>query len=112
VAYKVFNAPDGTEWEVWQVLPSTTERRKNESDARASAGSRAGVATPPERRLTDTGPRAVVMAKFENGWLCFESKKGEKRRLVPVPEGWDTASADKLWLWCRAAAEVPKCDPR
>jgi hypothetical protein len=53
-----------------------------------------------------------VTAGYEKGWLCFESEEGEKRRLVPVPDAWETAKADKLWLWCRAAVSVMKCGPR
>lgn len=54
----------------------------------------------------------MVGAGFETGWLCFESEDGEKRRLSPVPDDWEGAAMDKLWLWCRAAKEVAKCDPR
>lgn len=109
--YKTFNAPDGTQWEVWQVLPTTTERRKSEGEGQASGRSGLGTTGIADRRRSDTGPKSVVTAGFENGWLCFESRKGEKRRLAPVPDGWDNATADKLWLWCRAALEVPRCDP-
>lgn len=112
--YKVFNAPDGTPWEVWMVMPTSMDRKRGEEDGHSSAASgRSGSATidVSDHRRAGTGPRTVVSAGFENGWLCFESKSGEKRRLVPVPDGWETASADKLWMWCRAAAEVPRCDP-
>lgn len=114
MAYKVFNAPDGTRWEVWMVMPTSMERRRGEEFGRSSASGSSDSATMAgvtERRRSDTGPRTVVSPGFENGWLCFESKAGEKRRLVPVPDGWETASAEKLWMWCRAAAEVPRCDP-
>ena len=107
MAYKVFNAPDGTPWEVWLVKPSSTERRTAEASS-ANAFQRSGVA---DRRVSDAGPRSVLSANFANGWLCFESKAGEKRRLTPVPDGWETASAQKLWEWCQSAREVPRCDP-
>ena len=81
--YINFKAPDGKKWEVWRVTPTVTGRQ-----------------------------RTVVGAGFESGWLCFESEDGEKRRLSPVPDGWEGAAMDKLWLWCRAAKGVEKCDPR
>ena len=81
--YIDFKAPDGKKWEVWRVTPTVTGRQ-----------------------------RTVVGAGFETGWLCFESEDGEKRRLSPVPDDWEGAAMDKLWLWCRAAKEVAKCDPR
>jgi hypothetical protein len=111
VPYKVFNAPDGTKWEVWMVNPTSTDRRHGEEFGQSSASANSATTGVTDRRRADSGPRTVVSPGFENGWLCFESSSGEKRRLVPVPDGWDIASADKLWMWCRAAAEVPRCDP-
>lgn len=35
-------------------------------------------------------------------WLCFESGT-EKRRLTPVPGGWESCSAEQLAALCRAA---------
>ncbi len=111
--YKVFNAPDGTKWEVWMVMPTSTERRRGEEFGQSSASESANSTSAgvTERRRVDAGPRTVVSPGYENGWLCFESGSGEKRRLVPVPDGWETAAAEKLWMWCRLAAEVPRCDP-
>lgn len=112
--YKIFDAPDGTHWEVWTVVPTTTERRQVQRRKVSSALS--GYRGPErrvrvERRREDWGGRAVVSPGFEHGWLCFECTNGEKRRLVPIPDGWETAAPDKLWEWCQQAAEVPKCDP-
>ncbi len=111
--YKVFDDPDGISWEVWRVSPSSTERRSGTGEARfaSSLGGSGARSGGTERRLSDSGPRSVLKAGFENGWLCFESRTGEKRRLTPVPDGWETATAEKLWLWCRAAREVPRCEP-
>jgi hypothetical protein len=49
--------------------------------------------------------RAPVAAEFAYGWLCFETA-GEKRRLAPVPEGWDRADDETLEQWCRLAKPV------
>lgn len=32
---------------------------------------------------------------FRNGWLCFESQT-EKRRLMPLPPGWQELSIEQL----------------
>jgi hypothetical protein len=32
---------------------------------------------------------------YQNGWLCFESST-EKRRLTPLPIGWQELPPDKL----------------
>ena len=111
MAYKVFNAPDGTPWEVWLVKPSSTERRTGVAHSDASSAKGGSQWSGPDRRVSDEGPRSVLSAGFANGWLCFESKSGEKRRLTPVPDGWETAPAAKLWEWCQSAREVPRCEP-
>ena len=51
-------------------------------------------------RLRLTGATAVL----EAGWLCFESR-GEKRRIVPIPDGWEEWSDDALGT-CLESAEV------
>lgn len=76
----------GTEWRVWQVLPHslTGQPDATETFARVSLNG-----TP-----------------FANGWLCFESQV-EKRRLAPIPEGWEVLDADVLEQLCRHAVQVP-----
>lgn len=116
MAYKLFEGPDGTKWEVWLVVPTDAERRRGERRTAHKSASllykgperRVG----PDRRTRHSSGRTVVAADFEHGWLCFESADGEKRRLAPVPEKWEEAENDKLWLWCTAAIEVAKCGPR
>jgi hypothetical protein len=64
----------------------------------------------PHRRFVDdegqvwhvweTYPRQTselrqVAPEFAGGWLAFESAK-EKRRLAPIPEGWETMSDAEL----------------
>lgn len=54
-----------------------------------------------------TVPQAggVLDLELRTGWLTFESKH-ERRRLAPIPAGWENASASRLELWCRNAIEV------
>src|SRR5688500_19564608 len=89
------------------VMPTSMERRRGEEFGRSSAASgsseSATMTEVTDRRRADTGPRTVVSPGFENGWLWFESAAGEKRRLAPVPDGWETASYDTPWTWARAA---------
>ena len=114
MGYKIFNAPDGTKWEAWAVIPTSQERRQTQ---RRKVSSALSGYRGPERRISvdrrreDSSGRTLVSPGFENGWLCFECTNGEKRRLVPIPNGWETASAEQLWEWCQSASEVPKCDP-
>ncbi|HEX6912535.1 MAG TPA: hypothetical protein VF142_19165 [Longimicrobium sp.] len=39
------------------------------------------------------------------GWLCFDSP-GEKRRLYPIPAGWDQFPDAELMQMCREARAV------
>ncbi|GAC1413073.1 MAG: hypothetical protein NVSMB53_10390 [Gemmatimonadaceae bacterium] len=81
--YRNFADPDNRLWEVWCVLPTAAKRG--------------------DRRLLPL----TVKPGYENGWLCFEREGKEKRRLAPVPEHWETATAKQLWHWCGLAVPVP-----
>ena len=58
-------------------------------------------------RAWDTYPSSVsnVRSIYAAGWLGFESQS-ERRRLHPVPAGWDSAPDDALWAWLAAATPV------
>jgi hypothetical protein len=90
---------------VWQVHPAAAERRfsqrRVEEEERMDAAERRSGLERRAERLT----RAHVAAEFAYGWLCFETS-GEKRRLAPVPEGWDRADDETIEQWCRLAKPV------
>lgn len=97
----------GRKWAVWLVTPIGVERRREAAEVGATAAIRGGV----ERRKTPTHRRpSTVLPGFEHGWLCFEAEGTEKRRLVPVPEAWQSASDDDLRRWCRLAKRVVRCE--
>lgn len=56
---------------------------------------------------TVPGGAKVLDDHYARGWLTFESE-GSRRRLVPVPTDWHTASASRLSLYCRRATAVPR----
>ena len=62
-----FKDPAGVEWRVWEVIPS-----------------KAGIETSPRTQSRTS----LSSTPYANGWLCFESGS-EKRRLAPIPEGWE-----------------------
>lgn len=101
---RTFRDPSGAEWRVWLVTNSYGERRvaiRRVAVAQPPHGERR---TQPDRRKRPTLPRSAVAPGYENGWLCFENDKGEKRRLVPVPGGWDRASDYQLWRLSEVAS--------
>ena len=80
-----FTDSTGVEWRVWEVFPSRAARPGG-----ADALSHTSLKDSP----------------FENGWLCFESSSA-KRRLAPIPTGWEFLSAVHLDELCRSATVVP-----
>jgi len=117
VSYRTFVDSAGRRWEVWLVTPAAAERRR--TDRRAAAGGSVaggnfeGVSDrrhTPERRRSLFRRNLEVASEYSSGWLCFEGG-GEKRRLAPVPEGWDQAGPDRLATWLQSAKRVVKCAP-
>lgn len=107
MGHRNFEDEKGRKWAVWLVSPIGVERRGEAAEAGAAAAVRGGV----ERRKSPTYRRpSSVLPGFEHGWLCFEAEDGEKRRLVPVPQSWQSASDDELRRWCRLAKRVVRCE--
>ncbi len=52
----------------------------------------------------------LLDARLVGGWLTLESAT-EKRRLVPIPAGWENWPEERLRLAVRAAQVVPKREP-
>ena len=57
-----------------------------------------------EWRVWSTRPSnpSFVVEPLRAGWLTFDSD-GERRRLSPVPPGWEVCSLERLELACRVA---------
>jgi hypothetical protein len=58
-----------------------------------------------------TQPRsgANVRPEYADGWLSFH-RGTERRRLAPIPPGWDEAPDDQVRTWLRDAALVARTD--
>ena len=113
MSYRTFVDSEGRRWEVWLVTPAAAERRRTDRRAAArgsmteAGGTYDGVS---ERRRNPFRRNLEVASEYSNGWLCFEGG-GEKRRLAPVPDGWDQAGPDRLATWLQSAKRVVKCAP-
>ena len=82
MGYRSFTDAGGVLWEVWDVRP--------------------------HRRATATGERPLrVSAGLAEGWLCCETRH-ERRRVAPIPEGWETLSDAELEALCRRATTVTR----
>ena len=58
-----------------------------------------------EVRLGERGERRAVSPGLEGGWLTFESS-AEKRRLAPIPDGWEELPTETLARLCEGAMFV------
>ncbi|HET9634855.1 MAG TPA: hypothetical protein VFP26_02910 [Gemmatimonadaceae bacterium] len=74
--HRAFVDPDGIKWQVWEIKPEVADR---------------------------LGGAARVHPDLAEGWLCFESANGEKRRLAPVPADWTRYSFPRLIALWRSA---------
>ena len=60
-------------------------------------------------RVWSTTPArgAVLDDAHREGWLTFESADA-RRRLAPIPRGWEEVPTERLELMCRAADVVKR----
>jgi hypothetical protein len=88
-----------TKWEVWDVEPGESERRRSAGDRRRSPR------TSGERREVDDRSRVRIKSDLAHGWLAFESKH-DRRRLAPIPIGWEALDASALEQLCEQARSI------
>jgi hypothetical protein len=96
MSQRTFADPSGVTWNVTVIVPQLTERRLSQrrSGANAAIDFRADRRQAADRRhLREV--RAPVREGFEQGWLVFDNGD-EKRRLAPIPEGWERMSPEEL----------------
>jgi hypothetical protein len=105
---RTFRDANGVEWRVYTLVPKGLERRNRPDRRRAPDPNYAG----PERRQedrrqqprdgSDAKRQAWVLPGIQGGWLVFDSGS-ERRRLTPIPPGWETATEAELDQLCRLA---------
>jgi hypothetical protein len=88
--HRHFHDDEGSHWEVWDVHPTIADRQIRRTRPRPSS---------PDVSL--------VQARLAAGWLCFECGD-HKRRLAPIPSGWDRFAIETLRELCARATVVPK----
>jgi len=109
MSYLTFQDPDGNRWQVWLVSPQIVDRRRAQRRTRQvayAAGSERRIVA--DRRKSGTSRASLLPKSFAGGWLCFESEKGEKRRLYPIPDAWDELTEMDLWKLSQQARRVPR----
>jgi len=92
-----FRDSDGAEWRVWDVVPygARPSERRLAADRRVAMS--ASYPGPERRSGRDRRVRtaSLLTPGLEAGWLCFENHV-DKRRLTPIPAGWDEVDDGEL----------------
>jgi hypothetical protein len=101
---RTFRSSAGIEWRVWNVIPG----HRGEDERRRGYDRRSPdpvlLYRGPERRAS-TDRRNRPAAIPDEGWLVFESGS-ERRRLMPIPPGWEIRSDADLERLCGRAMSV------
>ena len=85
----------GVEWQVWEVRPSWAGRR-----------------TPPAALPPVGSARPSLAPHLEGGWLTFQAAGGERRRIVPIPAGWEALDGAGLRRLLQRAEVQPRTHQR
>ena len=108
---RTFRDATGTEWQVWDVHPSASGRRQG-TDRRVAPAPEPIIERrrTPDRRAHRRARPPVVAAGLAGGWLCFEARTGAariRRRLTPIPPGWEHCADTVLARHLEDAAPAP-----
>jgi hypothetical protein len=93
-------------WNAWDVIPAWGERRTEERRLQDEpAGTRV-----IDRRIRDRrrlrGLRIALPPRLAHGWIAFECGD-ERRRVAPIPAGWDRLPEPGLRELWRSAEQLP-----
>ena len=111
MAFRSFRDAQGVNWEVWDVIPGrlTLSARDHRAGTDRRAAPEGAVSSPrpaeSERRL-GIDRRASLSPALRGGWLAFRTT-AERRRLAPIPDGWENATDAELARYCDTAERVP-----
>lgn len=86
MALREFTDDRGERWRVWEVHPRLLERRHADDPSKRPAVERRRT---PQLRVKPSDPAMT------EGWLTFDSR-GERRRICPIPAGWEHSDDAEL----------------
>ncbi|CAN5921134.1 hypothetical protein BH11GEM2_BH11GEM2_14910 [soil metagenome] len=99
MAHREYIDSRGLQWQVWEVIPTSSERRKLRERRHAPRDANDRRKRHESRLRSSDGE--------SGGWLVFESIDG-KRRLRPIPREWHRGSAEELESMCARAVRAPR----
>lgn len=114
MTFRTFTDANGVTWNAWDVRPQGADRRQGQQ-RRSRSIDDPGVDPPVidertgaerRRRGDEDVPRVRSTETLSRGWLAFESTS-ERRRLSPIPPGWEHSSESELARLCERALSGP-----
>lgn len=111
MAHRIFADSAGVTWEVWDVVPGRLllEARNHRAGVERRVEQRE---LPPAGERRKGGDRRATLApRLRHGWLAFRNDS-ERRRLAPIPTGWEQAADSELERYCRSAESVAEARRR
>ena len=100
---RTFTDATGLAWSVWAVRPGAAPNGEDAPERRGDAA----VAGAGQGRLPYGERRLQVRSEYARGWLAFHASSGARRRLMPIPERWQTLPDEELERCCRSARPMP-----
>jgi hypothetical protein len=100
MSHRVVVDAAGVSWDVWEVHPTSVDKRNPDAPAEAPITG--------ERRRTRSA-RMHVAPEMRTGWLAMKSAT-ERRRVAPIPDGW--AELTDAQLLALVASAAPASPPR
>ena len=99
MAHREYRDSEGVAWQVWEVIPQSSERRKLRERRMAPRDAL-------ERRKRHEA-RLRLSNGESDGWIVFESHD-QKKRLRPIPKDWNNASVTELESMCVRAERASR----
>lgn len=98
MALRDFIDRTGRAWQVWSTIPKPSPSGFSSTET----GTPRAAGPGPTRAAA---PIPAFATGREHGWLTFASSE-EKRRLSPIPGGWEEAPDDVLADYCERADRI------
>jgi hypothetical protein len=104
MSFRTFVDSSGVEWQAFDVVPRSEERRYYDRRGDEDEGAMFADRRDGDRRIS-VGASTAFQKAVAGGWLCFECE-GERRRLSPIPGDWMRCSASQIERYCHSARVV------
>lgn len=108
MTHRIIHEANGDTWDVWQVdPPEWIEPPDAPAPQDAPSSNPSSVTAGNRTPNTPLSIPAFLDPALANGWLCFESAH-ERRRLAPIPDGWERMTDAELRALRAWATVVPR----